>query len=98
MPGGGQFYCENTGKGILFFVAQTFFLAATILEHQRTEYYSGNPQYRERYLTHLGRRDDFLWLGGACYALSAADAYVSAHFYGFETGNRARLVLFRIEF
>lgn len=110
IPGGGQFYCENTVKGIFFWLAQTFLLSAAILEHRRAEDYhlrylqTQNPEDYNEYLNHAGRRADFIWIGGICYAISAADAYVSAHFYGFEggtilqTGGGVRLVLFRLQF
>lgn len=104
IPGGGQFYCENRTKGILFFVAQTFFLAATILEHQKTESYwrryleEGNPQDHEEYVKHSNWRTDLLWLGGACYAISAVDAYVSAHFFRFEVDRNVKIVLFQVQF
>jgi len=91
-------------KGIFFFLAQTFFLAATIFEHQSVEDYhqrylhTQSPQDYGEYRKCLSRRSDLLWMGSFCYAISAADAYVSAHFYGFEVDRRVRLVLFGFRF
>lgn len=104
IPGGGQFYCENDLKGVAFFVAQTFFLAASVLEHQAAEDYyvsyldHGDPADYDRYVSHANRRTDYLWFGAACYALSAADAYVGAHFFRFEAEGNMKLALFQIRF
>ncbi len=104
VPGGGHFYCENKGRGLFFFTAQTLLLSATVLTHQKAEDYrlryleTDDPHDYDLYAHYHNRRADLLWLLAGCYLLSAADAYVGAHFFEFEASPRMKLALVRLNF
>ena len=104
IPGGGHFYCEDRSRGLFFFTAQTLLLSATVLTHQKAQEYrlkfleTDDPQDYGLYVDYHNRRADLLWLLAGCYLLSAADAYVGAHFFEFEASPTTRLALFRFRF
>jgi len=96
-PGGGQFYTENRGKGVFFFLLQGGFLTATLIEHYRTEKSFNqyektlNPTDYEIYSHHFDLRSKLLWWTAGIWVFSMADAYVDAHFYCFEGGEKLSL-------
>jgi hypothetical protein len=85
-PGGGQFYTENYLKGIIFGVTQTYFGGGAIYLHIQAQKYKQKrePGWEYYYDWFCNQRTNFLWWSAFVWALSMADAYVSAHFYKFD--------------
>ncbi|MDI6841118.1 MAG: hypothetical protein QMD71_09805 [bacterium] len=82
-PGGGQFYTENYIKGAVFATIETTLLGFTVYAHIKAENAKRDKDWQS-YEYHSNRRYNLLWWDGIVWALCTADAYISAHFYGFE--------------
>lgn len=99
LPGGGQFYTENRGKGFVLLGVESVLLGATVLEHRRTENHwreyvrSGNSQEYELYLQGYDRRSRLLWWTGGAWAFSIADAYIDAYLYRFDAEEKLTLMI-----
>lgn len=89
LPGGGQFYAENYGRGIFFSTLQISLLTLTVYEKvQETDYkkmYDESPSEDiwDQYNKHKSRVRNLLWWDAGIWFLACADAFADAHFYGF---------------
>lgn len=83
LPGGGHFYTENYIKGSIFCLTQSVVGFYTIKEHILAQKAKKENNQNE-YEYHSRNRYNGLWLCSFVWFLSMGDAYVSAHFYGFD--------------
>ena len=90
LPGGGQFYTKNYLKGAVFAGAQLYFGGGTIYLHWQTAKAKRDKNDWD-YDWYSNQRNNFLWWDALVWALSMADAYVSAHFYKFKEQGKLKL-------
>jgi hypothetical protein len=99
LPGGGQFYAENYGRGIFFSSLQISLLTLTVYEKvQETDYkklYDENPSKDiwDQYNKHKSRVRNLLWWDAGIWFLACADAFADAHFYKFGEEEKVSLDL-----
>ncbi|MEW6685916.1 MAG: DUF5683 domain-containing protein [Candidatus Edwardsbacteria bacterium] len=98
LPAGGQFYNRNHLKAAFFLPLQSGLVIGTLVENKRVN--KSWQQYQntdsmsdyERYSESYEKRQNLLWWTGVVWALSMADAYISAHFYHFNEGSELILL------
>lgn len=93
LPGGGQFYTENYLKGIIIGGVQLYFGGGTIYLHIKAKE-AARKKYKYWRFYHewySNQRNNFLWWDALVWAISMADAYVSAHFYKFKEQGKLKL-------
>lgn len=78
IPGGGQFYVRQPLKGAVIAASELTLAGFSVYYH---------TQENE------DTRNTFLWWTGFVWAVSMADAYVSAHLYSFKDEQRLNLQL-----
>jgi hypothetical protein len=83
IPGGGQFYTGNLLKGVLLGVCELSLAGLSLREHLEAS--RAAPEQRA---AHEDSRNTFLFWTGFVWGYSLADAYVSAHMYGFKEEQR----------
>ncbi|MGQ9678179.1 MAG: DUF5683 domain-containing protein [bacterium] len=87
IPGGGQIYTNNYWKAAIIAPAEVSlgYLSYTEFKKARDALVR---QDTVAYSFHRDRRNSFLWWTGAIVVFSMADAYISAHMFGFERDMR----------
>jgi hypothetical protein len=96
-PGWGQIRNRRVVKGVIVFAVQNYLLGRTVAEHywaneayRKMELYNrmgdGDTaeDYYNEYSEHFDQRDQYGWWWAGFTILSMFDAYVDAHFYGFD--------------
>ncbi len=89
IPGWGQFYTDHPYRGGLIFTAEGILLSLAWAEKSQAdqdwETYKETSQagYLDAYDRHFNRARDLSSLSIAVFLVNIADAYVSAHLYGF---------------
>ncbi len=90
LPGWGQYYTGHPYRGGLIFTLEGFLVTFSWLENRKANWYwetyqrTGDPLYLDKYDRHFQKGRNFMSLAIAGLLLNIADAYVSAHLYGFE--------------
>lgn len=93
-PGLGQRYVEQKTKSYILAGTEVLLLSACLYEYERTDHYSDlleqstpadQAAIYDHYSQHYQRRNTLLWINGIFWFLNAADAYVQAHLYNFDT-------------
>jgi hypothetical protein len=90
LPGWGQYYTGHPYRGGIVFTLEGFLVTFSWLENRKANWYwetyqrTGDPLYLDKYDRHFRKGRNYMSLAIAGFLLNIADAYVSAHLYGFE--------------
>ncbi len=90
IPGGGQIYTRNYWKAALIAPAELVLGYLSYQEEVKTRQ-ALQAQDTSAYIFHRDRRNSYLFWTGAVIVFSMADAYVSAHMFGFDRQLRLSL-------
>lgn len=107
VPGGGQFYTKNYIKGGIFGATQSFLIYQTYNAICLVREAESNARTPDSILVdRKSSRDTFLWWDAVVWFLAAADAYVDAKMYNFNSNTvliispnpRKSLVMIKLKF
>ncbi len=86
IPGGGQFYTKNYIKGGIFGATQSFLIYQTYNAIISVREAEATPDIPDSILVaRKSSRDTYLWWDAVVWFLTAADAYVDAKMYNFNS-------------
>lgn len=93
LPGWGQFYNEEPGKGLFYGVLELGLLGLVFYENDKSEYarnmYAETEliYWQNNYNTHSSLRRDFIWYTAGAWVIGLLDAYTDAYLFSFEAEN-----------
>ncbi len=94
MPGWGQFYNNEPGKGLIYGAIELGLLGMIFYENDKSEYAremyqaTGLISWQNSYDFHSSLRRDFVWYTAGAWLVGMLDAYVDAYLFSFDAENK----------